>query len=253
MPLLKSKTMKSFLLSTLSCLPVLAGTIADTQSEWYQKYRKQKNVPEPSKMLLNLAKEPDLKKGFVSLFNGKNLDGWNAKGGKALFEVKGGMIVGTAVPGTPSTYLCSDKVDFQDFVFTCDLKWGENLNSGVMFRASNRMKGDHVEVFGPQVEMEGVIGDRRWSGGVYGQSCGGYFYPLWLEEHKAVRAAINRQGWNRITIEAKGNVVKTWLNGVPAAHWVGDATYSSGFFGLQVHKAKSGKVFFRNVRVQELR
>jgi hypothetical protein len=100
--------------------------------------------------------------------------------------------------------------------------------------------------------MEGITGDRFWSGGVYGQSCGGYFYPLWLKEHQDARAALKPKDWNRVTIEAKGNVVKTWVNGVPASHWVDDGTYSKGFFGLQVHKAKSGKVLFRNIRVKEL-
>ena len=46
--------------------------------------------------------------------------------------------------------------------------------------------------------------------------------------------------------------MKTWLNGVPAAHWVGDGTYSKGYLGLQVHKAKSGKVLWRGIKVKEL-
>ena len=157
------------------------------------------------------------------------------------------------VSGSPSTYLCTDKTDFSDFVFTCEVKWEVNLNSGVMFRAATRKKGDKLEVFGPQAEMEGIEGNRGWSGGVYGQSCGGYFYPLWLKEHKKVRKAIVAEDWNRLTILAKGNVVKTWINGIPAAHWVGDGTYATGFFGLQVHKAKAGKVLFRNLRVKELK
>jgi hypothetical protein len=122
-----------------------------------------------------------------------------------------------------------------------------------MFRASDRMKGEHVEVFGPQVEMEGTGKERGWSGGVYGQSCGGYFYPLWLKEHEAARSALKNEGWNRVTVEAKGKAVKTWVNGVPASHWVGDGTYAKGFFGLQVHKAKKGEVHFRNIRVKELK
>ena len=229
-----------------------AGTIDPEQADWYQKYKKQDNAPDPAKMLLNEDKEPGLSKGFVDLFNGKDLSGWTAKGGKAVFEVKDGMIVGTAVPGTPSTYLCTDRVDYEDFVFTCEMKWEENLNSGVMFRAMTREKGEHLEVYGPQAEMEGTEGDRGWSGGVYGQSCGGYFYPVWLKEHQAARAALKREGWNRLTIRTKGKVVQTWLNGVPVAHWVGDGTYAKGFFGLQVHKAKSGKVLFRNLKVKEL-
>ena len=205
-------------------------------------------------MLLNEDKEPDLSEGFVDLFNGKDLSGWTPKGGKGKFEAKDGMIVGTVVKDTPSTYLCTDKTDFADFIFTCDIKWEVNLNTGVMFRASTRMKkDDKVEVYGPQAEMEGIEGDRGWSGGIYGQSCGGYFYPLWLTAHQKIRKAIIPDGWNRITIEAKGNTVKTWVNGIPAAHWVGDGTYAKGFFGLQVHKAEKGKVLFKNIRVKELK
>jgi len=48
-------------------------------------------------------------------------------------------------------------------------------------------------VFGPQVELEGFDGfakGRFWSGGIYGQSCGGYFYPLWLKDHVPTRTAM---------------------------------------------------------------
>ena len=96
-------------------------------------------------------------------------------------------------------------------------------------------------------------GDRHWNGGIYGQSCGGYFYPVWLKEHKAARAALDREGWNRLTISAKGNVVKTWVNGVPVAHWVDDGTYAKGFFGLQIHKGDKGTVHWKNIRVKELK
>lgn len=231
---------------------VHGGTIDPGQFSWFEKYRKQENAPDPSEMLLNLDEEPGLKEGFVDLFNGKDLSGWVHKGGKASFEVKEGMIIGKAMPGTPSTYLCTKKVDFEDFVFTCLIKWEEDLNSGVMFRAGEREKEGSQEVYGPQVEMEGILSDRRWSGGIYGQSCGGFFYPVWLKEHEKARAAIKRSGWNRITIEAKGKVVKTWLNGVPISHWVGDGIYKNGFFGLQVHKAKAGKILFKDLKVKEL-
>lgn len=232
---------------------VQAGTIDPSQADWYQKYKKQENAPDPAKMLLNEDKEPELKSGFMDLFNGRDLSGWTTKGGQAKFEVKDGVIVGKAVPKTPSTYLCTEKSDYKDFVFTCEMKWEEDMNSGVMFRAKVRKKGEQEEVYGPQAEMEGVGKDRGWSGGVYGQSCGGYFYPVWLKEHAKARAAIKKEGWNRLTIETKGKVVKTWLNGVPVAHWVGEGTYDKGFLGLQVHKAKKGEVHFRNLRVKELK
>lgn len=230
---------------------VVAGEVDPQQDEWYEKYKTQENVPKPGAMLLNEAPEPDLSEGFKPLFNGHNLDGWEPRGGECRFEAKDGTIIGTCVPGTESTYLSTMRDDFRDFIFTCEIKWEVDGNTGVMFRAKTRREGDHVVVFGPQAEMEGISGDRGWSGGVYGQSCGGYFYPLWLKEHKAVREAIKKDGWNRITVEAKGNIVKTWVNGIPAAHWVGDGTYAEGFFGLQSHKGKEGTVLFRKILVKE--
>ncbi len=88
-----------------------AGTIDPSQADWHEKYKKQKNAPKPEAMLLNDDKEPELSGDFVDLFNGKDLKGWTPKGGKARFEAKGGVIVGTCVPSTPSTYLCTDKPD----------------------------------------------------------------------------------------------------------------------------------------------
>ena len=61
----------------------------------------------------------------------------------------------------------------------------------------------------------------------------------------------NLDGWNRITISARGETIKTWLNGVPAAHWKTNE-YKQGFFSLQVHSGKSGQALFRNIKVKEL-
>ncbi|WP_231617557.1 3-keto-disaccharide hydrolase [Novipirellula aureliae] len=228
------------------------GEIDPQQKDWYGRYKSQENVPEPEKMLLNEDPEPDLTEGFKPLFNGHDLDGWERRGGKCHFEVNDGTIVGTAAPGADSTYLSTKRDDFRDFIFTCEIKWEVDGNSGVMFRAQTRQEGDRVIVFGPQAEMEGISGDRGWSGGIYGQSCGGYFYPLWLKDHQAVRGAIKKDDWNRITIEAKGKVIKTWVNGIPAAHWIGDGTYAEGFFGLQSHKGQKGTVLFRKIQVKEI-
>ncbi len=246
----------SVVLRIAICVIIVSGvataqTLDPQQSKWIEKYKNQDNVPKAEAMLLNTDPEPDLTTGFTPLFNGKDLTGWTPKGGTCTFEAKDGVLVGQCVAGSPSTYLCTDKADFTDFVFTCDMKWEVDGNSGVMFRAQSKPNGTSETVFGPQAEMEGITGDRFWSGGIYGQSCGGYFYPLWLEEHQEVRAALKKKDWNRITIMADGNVVKTWLNGVPAAHWLDDGTYSKGFFGLQIHKGNKGTVLWKNIRVKE--
>ena len=226
------------------------------QKKWIEHYSKQENAPQPEKMLLNSDSEPDLKDGFAPLFNGKDLNDWEARGGNCTFEVKDGFIVGTCVKGSNSTYLCTKRSDFQDFIFTCEFKLEVDGNTGVQFRSQSKAgKKSGMEsevVFGPQIEIEGKgKPGRNWTGGIYGQSCGGYFYPLWLKEHKAARAAEKKTDWNRLTISANGNIVKTWLNGVPVSHWVGDGKFSKGFFALQVHKGKAGTIFFKNLKVKE--
>ncbi len=236
----------------------LPAEIAPSQAYWYHRYKTQPNVPDPAKQLMNTEAEPDLKDGFTDLFNGHDLTGWTAYGGKCKFEVKDGAIKGTCVPGSKSTYLCTDRSDFGDFVFTCDLKWLIDGNTGVMFRAKvrprDKSKPDsnrNREVFGPQAEMEEFSKGRFWSGGIYGQSCGGYFYPLWLKAHVATRTTLKQEGWNRLTISARGNEMRTWVNGVPMAVWTDDGTYADGFFGLQIHAGRQGTVLFKNIRVRE--
>ncbi|EMI41237.1 secreted protein containing DUF1080 [Rhodopirellula sp. SWK7] len=231
---------------------VTANEVDPKQKAWYEKYKSQENIPQPEEMVLNTDPEPALEEGFEDMFNGTDLSGWTPRGGTCSFEAVDGEIVGTCVPGSKSTYLSTDKDDYTDFIFTCEMKWEVDGNSGVMFRAKSKPGAKGETVYGPQAEMEGITGDRYWSGGIYGQSCGGYFYPLWLKEHEVARQALDRSGWNRLTIQAKGNVVQTWINGVPAAHWVDNGTYPSGFFSLQVHQGRKGKVRFKNVRVKEL-
>ncbi len=235
-----------------------ANEIAASQQKWIPVYKKQVNIPDPADMLINTYPEPNLKKGFSKLFNGKNLNNWIPRGGHCKFETKGNAIVGTTVPGSPSTYLSTKKDDYTDFIFTAELKWEVDGNTGIMFRADSKQEKDRKgkmkeTVFGPQAEMEAYAKERYWSGGIYGQSAGGWIYPMWLDAHAKTRKAMKPKGsWNRITIQAKGDTIKTWLNGVPAAHWK-TKEYKQGFFSLQIHSGKAGTVLFRNLKVKELK
>jgi hypothetical protein len=211
------------------------------------------NNQKEKKQLLNTDKEPKLtSKKFKSLFDGKTLNGWSPKQGTMKFEVVNGEIVGTCSEG-PSTFLCTDK-EYTDFIFTCETKWAVDGNTGVQIRSRIRKDPNRNTVIGPQAEMEdlGKKG-RGWSGGIYGQNCGGWFYPLKSPEHKSLKNVIDRSGWNRLTIEVKGNVFKTWVNGIPAAFWIDlKNEFPKGFIGLQVHGGKQGVIHWRNLKVREL-
>lgn len=208
--------------------------------------------------LMNTDAEPDLHEdGFVSLFDGETLHGWTPRQGTMPFEARDGAIVGTCVVGSLSTFLCTDKT-YTDFIFTCEARWEVDGNSGIQVRSKIReelRKGKETEVvFGPQVELEDMAKNGRgWSGGIYGQSCGGWKYRVNLPEHETARKAIDHDAWNRVTVKVVGNVFKTWVNGVPVAHWVDEAAeFSDGFIGLQVHGGKQGTIHWKSLRIREL-
>jgi hypothetical protein len=226
---------------------LVGGTLDPAQRKFYHQYEKQKNIPNPANQLVNADPEPDLTTGFKQLFNGKDLTGWTPKGGSCTFKVEDGSIVGTVVKGSPSTFLCTDK-EYGNFIFSCEMKWLVDGNSGIQFRSA--ICGKNESVCGPQYEMEGFKRGRGWSGGIYGQGCGGWFYPLWLEEHRDARAAL-KHGWNRVTIMAQGDTVKTWINGVPAANWI-TKDYKKGVFGLQIHQGHAGEVAWRNIKIKPI-
>src|SRR5580693_5920414 len=97
--------------------------------------------------------------GWVSLFDGKTVDGWKVNGGTASYKVEDGAIVGTTVEGSPNTFLC--KGDFKDFVLELDVKCDPRLNSGVQVRSHVYQKDDADlanrkragVVYGPQFEI----------------------------------------------------------------------------------------------------
>jgi hypothetical protein len=247
--------MKSKIALILVCFSVhlTAGELdpGPLQQQWFKHYEKQKNLPDPGKMLLNTKPEPALTDGFIDLFNGRDLSDWEVIGGTCKFDVQGDAIRGVCDPESESTYLYTKKTDFADFIFTCDLKWEVEGNTGVMFRASRTEGKNEPSAYGPQMEMEPFSQEREWSGGIYGQACGGWFYPVWLTEHAQTRQAQKQHGWNRMTIEARGSEIRTWLNGVPVANWRTD-TFLSGAFGLQIHKGDQGTVLWRNLKVKPL-
>ena len=71
---------------------------------------------------------------WTSLFNGSSLDGWIQRGGKANYSVEDGCIVGTTVPKTPNSFLCTEK-DYGDFILEYEFKIDPRLNSGVQIRS----------------------------------------------------------------------------------------------------------------------
>lgn len=210
-----------------------------------------------SKLIVLLLAMLSLSAGFMNdageenwldLFDGKTLNGWIQRGGKALYHVEDGTIVGTTVPGTPNSFLCTEKV-FSNFILELEVKVDTALNSGIQIRSNSFKEYRNGRVHGYQVEID--PSERAWSGGIYDEARRGWLYDL--QNNEAARKAFKNGEWNHYRIEAIEDSIKTWINGIPAADLV-DSMTATGFIALQVHSSRieGVKVRWRNIRIQNL-
>jgi hypothetical protein len=183
------------------------------------------------------------------LFDGKTLDGWVQRGGKADYKVEDGQIVGTTRPKTPNSFLCTEK-DYSDFILEFEVKVDPNLNSGVQFRSQSSPDYREGRVHGYQVEID--PSPRAYSGGIYDEQGRGWLKDL--KDNEEGQKAFKNNEWNKYRVEAIGENIKTFVNGVKTAE-INDSVTSSGFIGLQVHSTTSTlplQVRWRNIRIQEV-
>src|SRR4051812_14642807 len=90
--------------------------------------------PEAPPKPIPTAPMDESQEGFVPLFNGKDLTGWVQRGGKAKFRVEDNSIIGTIVPNSSNTFLCTTK-EYADFVLELEFKVDPRMNSGVQIRS----------------------------------------------------------------------------------------------------------------------
>ncbi len=187
-------------------------------------------------------------KQWQSLFDGKTLDGWTQRGGKAKYTVENGEIVGTTVLNTPNSFLCTDKM-YSDFILEVEFLVADNMNSGIQIRSNSYKDYKNYRVHGYQVEID--PSSRAWSGGIYDEARRGWLFPL--KDKPAAQKAFKNGQWNHYRIEAIGDRIRTWVNGVPAADLTDDMT-SIGFIALQVHSSKTAgtQIKWRNIRIKDL-
>ena len=200
---------------------------------------------------------------WTPLFNGKDLTGWALHSGKAEYRAEDGCIVGKTVAGTGNSFLCTAK-EYGNFILEFEFKVPAGMNSGVQFRSQFYDKETEVmingkpkkfpadRVHGYQFEMD--PSPRAFTAGVYDEARRGWLFDL--KNNEAARKAFKADAWNLGRIECRGDSIKTFLNGVPAADLKDNLTLK-GIFGLQVHaigkNAQPGmEVRWRNIRIQEL-
>ena len=185
---------------------------------------------------------------WQELFNGRNLKGWTKINGTADYKVVDKTIVGISKMGTPNTFMRSNKM-YGDFILEFDFKVDDGLNSGVQFRSNSLKEYRDGTVHGYQFEID--PSSRAWTGGIYDEARRGWLYPMTY--NPAGQKAFKNNEWNKARIEAIGNSIRTWVNGIQCSELLDDVT-QTGFIGLQVHsignKDLEGKtVAWKNIRI----
>ncbi|HVV01436.1 MAG TPA: family 16 glycoside hydrolase [Verrucomicrobiae bacterium] len=213
-------------------------------------------------------------KGFKSIFNGKDLTGWD--GDPALWSVKDGAIVGQTTkehPAEHNTFLIWTNGTVGDFEVRCDFKIFPNnnqgfANSGIQYRSKVLDKNGWV-VGGYQADMEagpnytGILYEERMTRGimatrgekvVWDSKClkrvvGSLGSPAELG------AFVKKGDWNHYDVVAQGHHLRHFINGHEMVDVVDNCASKRadrGVLALQLHHGPPMTVEYRNFRLKNL-
>lgn len=218
------------------------------------------------------AQAAESEAGFQSVFNGKNLSGWD--GNQELWSVKDGAITGVtkAEPKlTHNSFLVYTNSEVADFELRLSYRI-VNGNSGIQYRSRVLRQGQFGPIVGGyQADFEA---GKKYSGILYEEQGRGILAQRGQKtiiraegdkpkievagsvgESDEIQAAIKSEGWNDYVIIAKGNRLQHFINGKPTVD-VTDETESkaakSGVLALQLHTGPPMTVEFKNIRIKPL-
>ncbi|MFN0053083.1 MAG: family 16 glycoside hydrolase [Planctomycetales bacterium] len=210
------------------------------------------------------AAEPE--PGFKSLFNGKDLSGWD--GNPKFWSVKEGLITGKTTKENPTdgnTFLIWRDGTVDDF----ELRLSYRIvggNSGIQYRSqdhSNWVVGGYQGDFEAGETYSGILYEERGRGilAQRGQKTeigpdGKVQVVASLGDTKDIQASIKKEDWNDYVILAQGNQLTHIINGRVTAQVTDnqpDKGAKSGILALQLHAGPPMVVEFKDVRIRRLK
>jgi hypothetical protein len=211
--------------------------------------------------------------GFTSMFNGKDLTGW--EGSPDLWSVREGAITGKTTrekPAAENTFLIWTNGQPGDFEMRCSFRiTAQNdvgfANSGVQYR-SKVVKPSYWVVAGYQADMEA---GPDYTGGLYEERGRGILASrgqkvlIHADGKKEVTGTLGgaaelekeiRKGeWNDYVIIAKGNHLEQFINGkemIDVVDEQADQAATAGVIALQLHHGPAMTVEFKDLRIKSL-
>lgn len=175
-----------------------------------------------------------------TLFNGKDLAGWQVHGTEKWYVDHGDLICESG-PDKEYGYLSTIKA-YKNFVLKLAFKQEANGNSGVFFRSS--VKG--VIIKGWQVE---VAPPGQHTGGIYESYGRGWL----IKPNPKNEKYLKMEDWNQLKIKVKGDQVTTYLNGHKMIQLQDEKIGAGeGSIALQIHSGGGIKVRWNNFKIREL-
>ena len=181
--------------------------------------------------LFSLSILPAQENGWISMFDGKTLNGWKANEHPDSWSAKDGTIVGD---GEISHLFWMDR-ECTNCEFKADVKISDGGNSGMLFRAA----------FGPgfpkgyEAQVNSTHKDPVRTGSLYG------FVKIYDQ-------LVPPDTWFNQHVIAQGNHIIIEVNGKKVVDFVDEKnTYSSGYLVLQQHN-KGSVVTFKNLMMKPL-
>ena len=188
--------------------------------------------------LISPADEP----GYRSLFNQKDLSGW--EGDTTLWKVEDQALVGDSAGIKQNQFLCT-KAEFGDFELKLEFRVKDGAgNTGVQFRTQKIP--NTTEVSGYQAD----IGEKYW-GCLYDESRRN---QVLAQAPPELENVLKKGDWNEYTIRAEGDQITLKINGQTTVDYKerNAEIPRSGIIALQVHSGGPMRVDFRNIRLKPL-
>ncbi|HTK77522.1 MAG TPA: family 16 glycoside hydrolase, partial [Gemmataceae bacterium] len=174
--------------------------------------------------------------GWVQLFNGHDLTGWQTHPDQpGDWRVENGVLIGRG----PRSHLFSERGNYENFHLRVEAQINNHGNSGVYFRSEYGLGwGVHPKGYEAQI-FEGDAEDPYKTGSLYSLA-------------KVTSDLVKSNTWFTLQVIAQGNRIIIKVDGKTAVDFVDEASrYKKGHFALQVERP--GTIAqFRKIEVKEL-
>jgi len=213
------------------------------------------------------AAEPKAEGGFVSLFNGKDLTGWD--GDPRFWSVIDGFIRGQTTADNPTkgnTFCVWRDGKPRNFILKTKFRL-HNHNSGIQYRSREVGKWVMAGYQADIVNKQGMVGF------LYEEKARGWLVSVGdimvidkdgkkkvvgkiADQKELIKAGYYKEAdWNEYTVVCRGNHIVQYLNGFQTMELIDNdpkGRMMEGILALQLHAGEPMTVDFKDIRIKHL-